>query len=215
MSEMRQFKTGATRNSEEGKLDYEGFLSPVALEQFALYMHHHRHLEDGTLRASDNWQQGIPLSSLMKSMWRHLKCVWTWHRGEQSEEDITSALCGIWFNAMAYLHELHKGNGSTLAKAEEPVQYQEMEQTQATNIMRRYRQLYVAEYGEDVPLIIGDEKVLNKLMSQRWYDDWSDHNHGMIGGETMEPKLSSEELMELAKDYPESHAPKPIPVVPR
>jgi len=50
---MREFKTGANRNSEEGKLDYEGFLHPLVIEEFAKYMHKHRHLEDGTLRDSD------------------------------------------------------------------------------------------------------------------------------------------------------------------
>ncbi len=61
----REFISGATRNSEEGKLDYEGFLSPLALARYAQYMHRHRELEDGTLRASDNWQKGIPPSNLV------------------------------------------------------------------------------------------------------------------------------------------------------
>ncbi len=113
----QKFETGATRNSEEGKLDYEGFLSPLALERYAEYMHKHRHLEDGGLRASDNWQKGIPRSSYMKSMWRHLIKVWEWHRKDMGgcadaclvpEESLEDALCGVIFNAMGYLHEVEK-----------------------------------------------------------------------------------------------------------
>ena len=119
---IREFETGATRDSEEGKYDYEGFLSPFALEAYAKYMHDHRYLKNGTLRASDNWQKGILLSSYMKSMWRHLVCAWTWHRGGKGNETLNFALCGIIFNAMGYLHEIERrkisqpetiNNGST------------------------------------------------------------------------------------------------------
>ncbi len=110
----REFSSGATRNSEEGKLDYEGFLSLLALARYAQYMHKHRHLEDGSLRDSDNWQKGIPLSAYMKSMWRHLIQVWCWHRlpdicvADEEKETLEDALCGMIFNAMGYLHEVEK-----------------------------------------------------------------------------------------------------------
>ena len=100
----------------------------------------------------------------------------------------------------------------------EPVQYNQMEEAQATNVMRRYRELYHELHGDDTPLVVGDEAVLKKLISNptEW-DDWSDHQHGMIGGEKVIAKLSSEKLMKMAEDYPKSHAtnPKPIPIVPR
>src|SRR5262249_20215749 len=57
----RIFKTGATRDTDTGKLDYEGFLSPLVLKRYAEYMHQHRVMKDGAMRASDNWQRGIPL----------------------------------------------------------------------------------------------------------------------------------------------------------
>ncbi len=108
----REFSSGATRNSEEGKLDYEGFLSPLALERYAQYMDKHRHLEDGGLRSSDNWQKGMPRDSYMKSMWRHLIQVWNWHRRTGvGGETIQDALCGVIFNAMGYLHEVEKEKG--------------------------------------------------------------------------------------------------------
>jgi hypothetical protein len=71
---------------------------------------------DGTLRASDNWQKGIPLTAYCKSLWRHFMDVWTIHRyrltreitsyGEQDQ--LEEALCAVIFNASGYLHEVLK-----------------------------------------------------------------------------------------------------------
>lgn len=74
-NKIRTFDTGATRDTDEGKLDFEGFLSPLALERFAEYMNKHRQQSDGSLRDSDNWQKGIPVKQYMKSMWRHFFAV--------------------------------------------------------------------------------------------------------------------------------------------
>ena len=104
----RTFETGASRDSEEGKLDYEGFLSPLVLKRFAEYMHANRQMKDGSLRDSDNWQKGIPLDAYMKSMWRHFMDVWTAHRVGDDADTIEEALCAILFNAQGYLHELLK-----------------------------------------------------------------------------------------------------------
>ena len=105
---MREFDTGATRNSDEDNLDFEGFLSPLALEAFANYMHKHRLQDDGSLRASDNWQKGIPKDAYMKSGFRHFFDWWTEHRGNESREGMEDALCGLLFNVMGYLHEFEK-----------------------------------------------------------------------------------------------------------
>lgn len=107
---MRRFETGATRDAEDGKLDYEGFLSPQVLERFAQYMHKHRIQADGSLRDSDNWQKGIPLDAYMKSAWRHHMDWWTIHRdkGVQDLDELEDAICALMFNAMGYLHELIK-----------------------------------------------------------------------------------------------------------
>src|ERR1700754_2521147 len=43
-AKIRQFSTGATRDTDAGKVDYEGFLSPYALKAFGEYMDRHRHL---------------------------------------------------------------------------------------------------------------------------------------------------------------------------
>lgn len=106
MTEIRRFETGATRNTDDDKLDYEGFLSPLVIKRFAEYMHKHRVQADGQLRASDNWQKGMPKTSYIKSGWRHFMDWWLEHRNGQSREGLEDALCGVMFNAMGYLHEV-------------------------------------------------------------------------------------------------------------
>lgn len=102
---MREFETGATRDTDEGKYDYEGFLSPLVIERYAEYMHKHRKQADGKMRDSDNWQKGIPITQYIKSLWRHFFAVWKGHRhGTISEDD----LCAVIFNGMGALHEILK-----------------------------------------------------------------------------------------------------------
>lgn len=102
---MRQFETGATRNTDEGKFDYEGFFSPLVMERFASYMNSNRMQADGQLRDSDNWQKGIPSEAYMKSGWRHFMDWWKEHRGISTDEGLESALCALLFNVQGYLHE--------------------------------------------------------------------------------------------------------------
>ena len=107
---LRVFGSGATRDSDAGKLDYEGFLSPLVLQRFGRYMHQHRVLPDGTLRDSDNWQKGIPLKEYMKPFIRHARDAWALHRGWPGDatQDIEEALCAVLFNDQGYLHEYLK-----------------------------------------------------------------------------------------------------------
>ena len=96
----RTFDTGATRDTDNGKLDYEGFLSPLVIKRFAEYMHVCRLQSDGKLRASDNWRKGIPRKVYMSSMFRHFVSVWSAHRrGEDCQEE----LCALLFNVMGML----------------------------------------------------------------------------------------------------------------
>lgn len=104
----RYFEGGAYRDVDEDKHDYEGFLSPLVIEEFGNYMNFHRKQSDGIIRDSDNWQKGIPKSQYMKSAWRHFLDWWKEERGLKSKEGIKFALCGVLFNAMGYLHELLK-----------------------------------------------------------------------------------------------------------
>jgi len=116
---IRTFETGATRNLDHNKIDYEGFLSPYALHAFGEYMHGKRVQADGTLRDSDNWQKGITIDSYMKSMWRHLMDVWMIHRGLAPVQPETGspvgkveALCALLFNVQGMLHETLKEKDS-------------------------------------------------------------------------------------------------------
>jgi hypothetical protein len=109
---MRHFETGATRDTDEGKLDYEGFLSHGVLERYAQYMHKNRIQADGQLRDSDNWQKGIPKDAYMKSMFRHFMDVWNEHRNPNDDLDVRAeSLCALMFNVMGYLHEDLKRRG--------------------------------------------------------------------------------------------------------
>lgn len=104
--QMRTFDSGATRNLDDSKLDFEGFLSPLVLERYAQYMHKHRKQADGKLRDSDNWQKGIPLNAYMKSGYRHFIDWWKEHRGISTAEGLEDSLCALMFNAIGYLHEV-------------------------------------------------------------------------------------------------------------
>ena len=116
---MRTFETGATRNNDEGRIDPEGFISPSAMLRFCEYMQANRKQADGTYRASDNWQKGIPDDSYMKSMTRHFYEVWLLHRdgsraqsGHLTADELNKtkqdALCALLFNVQGMLHELLK-----------------------------------------------------------------------------------------------------------
>jgi len=111
---MRKFKSGATRDEDQTKLDPEGFISPLVIRRYAAYMHRHRIQADGSLRASDNWQKGIPRDAYIKSLDRHVLDLKLKHR-EPKEiplypgEGISDTVCAIMFNAMGYLYELLKG----------------------------------------------------------------------------------------------------------
>jgi len=113
---MRNFETGATRDTDENKPDYEGFLSPLVIVRYGQYMTKHRKQSDGNLRNSDNWQKGIPIAQYMKSKWRHFVDTWLWHRIKPINADIEETLCAEMFNTMGMLHEILKAKGITDAK---------------------------------------------------------------------------------------------------
>jgi hypothetical protein len=75
---------------------------------------------DGSLREGDNWQKGFTRESIAKSMQRHNLDFWLMHRGfepessdhlkvfkeQNKERAMIEALCGIYFNAAAYMREV-------------------------------------------------------------------------------------------------------------
>ena len=107
---IRTFNTGATRDIDINKLDYEGFLSPAVIKRYAEYLNKHRVQSDGNIRDSDNWQKGIPKDVYMKSLWRHFIDMWSEHRKIKTEAGMEDAICGIMFNSMGYMFEVLKEN---------------------------------------------------------------------------------------------------------
>jgi len=109
MSKIRQFKTGANRDTNQNKLEFARFLSPIVVQRYAEYMNKNRFLSNGDIRDPDNWQklfgknhQQVCLDSLM----RHVMDVWLENDGYESREGMEDALCGIIFNAMAILYKI-------------------------------------------------------------------------------------------------------------
>jgi len=111
------FTTGATRSADVDKIDYEGHIHPNVLALFGDYMHRHRVQRDGKVRASDNWQEGIPVYRYVKSLVRHTFEFWRMWRGTlvQSPDSpiyapftINDVLCAILFNTMGLILELNR-----------------------------------------------------------------------------------------------------------
>jgi hypothetical protein len=99
---MRTFATGATRDTCTDKIDFDGFLSIPFLRAFGAYMHKHRKQSDGSMRASDNWQKGIPREVYRSSAWRHFIDWWQAHR---EGKDTTEHACALMFNIQGDTHE--------------------------------------------------------------------------------------------------------------
>jgi hypothetical protein len=104
----RVFETGATRDANDDKLQYEGFDNPLVTKRFAQYMHKNRHMKDGTMRDPDNWQNLFGekhFQVCIESLTRHVEDLKLHHRGYSDEavEELEDSICGILFNAKAYL----------------------------------------------------------------------------------------------------------------
>lgn len=111
----QQFATGATRSGDAHKIDYEGHISPIVLRIFGEYMHAHRVQADGKVRASDNWQAGIPLHKYLKSQQRHSLDYHTAWRGTVTispdtgkPQTLGELACAELFNVMGKILELHR-----------------------------------------------------------------------------------------------------------
>lgn len=111
---VRTFHTGATRDTSMDKLEPYGFISPIVMYRFSQYMHKHRLQKDGTMRSSDNWQKGIPVSVYIHSLIRHVLDLWMVVSGHSARFDpdvqnVEEIACAILFNVQGLLHELIQG----------------------------------------------------------------------------------------------------------
>lgn len=109
---MREFETGAVRDNDDGKLNFEGALSPQVLWAFTAYMASHSKMKDGTIRSAGNWKKGFPDDVLMECLMRHVFDLWMLYEGETPvrpedghEVDWNDALGGAMFNLQAIWHK--------------------------------------------------------------------------------------------------------------
>jgi hypothetical protein len=72
MKEIREFKSGATRDISDGKHQISKFINPLNDHSFCTYMHSKRIMADGSVREGDNWQKGMGLEVLEESFVRHM-----------------------------------------------------------------------------------------------------------------------------------------------
>lgn len=102
---MREFEGGATRSDDTEKLQYARFFSALVLKRRAEYMNKHRKQEDGKLREPDNWKNGIPVTSCVDSLARHMQDILLWNDGYEAVmvEDIQDSLCAVMFNCESIL----------------------------------------------------------------------------------------------------------------
>lgn len=203
--EIRTFNTGATRNVDENKYDYEGFLSPIALKAFAKYMHDNRMQANGKLRDSDNWQKGIPLDSYMKSMYRHFFSVWENHRGVESDEDIATSLSALMFNVQGYLHEyLKKNTVSNIDTVSDTDVYLDR--------IANHSMLTITEKHFMFEILnspIKDSEKYNIIDNMIKSKDWTYKRiqTGEMDGEPITREMTTQEKRELQDDYDKLNSP--------
>lgn len=112
---VRVFSSGATRDTDIGKLNYLKALSPLVLQRYVQYLDKHRLQTDGNYRDWDNWKQGIDKQTYCESLLRHVINLWLLHEGLSAKDnhglvDIENSLMAIIFNAMGYAFEMLKNS---------------------------------------------------------------------------------------------------------
>jgi len=68
---MRNFKSGAIRSSDKGKIEYLGYRHPLIEKSFGEYMLGHQTQEDGNQREANNWWKGWDKGVSIQSLVRH------------------------------------------------------------------------------------------------------------------------------------------------
>jgi len=109
--QIRQFSTGATRDTDVGKLNYVKALCPLVLQYYVEYLGKHRVQSDGSLRDWDNWKKGIDKQVYMEGLGRHEHAVWLLNSGYPAFDNhgpvtMKDSLCGVIFNSMGMLREI-------------------------------------------------------------------------------------------------------------
>lgn len=110
-NKIRKFDSGATRDTEKGKLSYTKALSPIVLQEYVKYLDKHRVQSDGNLRDFDNWKLGIPPEAYLDALGRHWMNVWLLSQGYKASDNhgtvtLVDSLNAMLFNCMGLLHTL-------------------------------------------------------------------------------------------------------------
>lgn len=97
---MREFETGAVRDSGEGKEDYIETISWSAFKRYAQYM-------TGKKKkyGQGNFKKGIPIDSYEQSLVRHLQKYLSNKYEDGNNEKEEDHLSAILFNVFGIMHE--------------------------------------------------------------------------------------------------------------
>ena len=100
MTKITKFKTGAIRDTQEGKLDFIETLSFTALNRYITYMTGKK-----VKYGAGNFKKGIPIDSYEKSLMRHIdKYMRNKFEGGDDEKD-QDHLSAMVFNIFGIMHE--------------------------------------------------------------------------------------------------------------
>lgn len=98
-----KFKTGAIRDSQEGKEDYIETISWTAMKRYADFM-----TSKKSKYGEGNFKKGIPIDSYEKSLVRHIqKYLANKYEGGNLEKE-EDHLCAMLFNVFGIIHEEEK-----------------------------------------------------------------------------------------------------------
>ncbi len=100
MTKITKWKTGAIRDTQEGKPDFIETISFTALHRFAVYM-------TGKKKkyGSGNFKKGIPIESYEKSLMRHID-KYMRNKFENGKDELNEDhLAAMIFNIFGIMHE--------------------------------------------------------------------------------------------------------------
>lgn len=101
----RKFKSGAVRDTDEGKENYLDSISWPSLKRYSLYQNAAANKHSYPL---GNWKLGIPIEEYEKSLMRHLqKYLSNKYDGTNIEPNVDH-LAAAWFNLQGIIHEEEK-----------------------------------------------------------------------------------------------------------
>lgn len=99
MSKITKFKTGAIRDTQEGKIDFTETIAWESFGRYAAYM-----TEKAKKYGKGNFLKGIPIESYEKSMLRHVHKYMVNKQGGDLERD-QDHLAAIVFNVFGIMLE--------------------------------------------------------------------------------------------------------------